>query len=86
MGARPTLTVAIPFLLPIRDNFGVGLSQFLFVIGLDAGQLGYSLKTDGNDLPRVQFAPGPYDAQLGDVGTQRHTNGSRNATTVSSGA
>src|SRR5262249_25913554 len=24
--------------------------QFLFVIGLDAGQLGYSLKTEGNEL------------------------------------
>jgi hypothetical protein len=32
---------------PSRTILGPA-SQFLFVIGLDAGQLGYSLKTEGN--------------------------------------
>jgi hypothetical protein len=35
---------------PVTPLFSVRvkLAQFLFVIGLDGGQLGYSLKTEGN--------------------------------------
>jgi hypothetical protein len=33
---------------------GLASVQFLFVIGLDAGQLGYSLKTEGNG-PVIDF-------------------------------
>jgi hypothetical protein len=37
---------------PVTPLFSVGikLAQFLFVFGLDAGQLGYSLKTRGLSL------------------------------------
>jgi hypothetical protein len=35
---------------PVTPLFSVGikLAQFLFAFALDAGQLGYSLKTEGN--------------------------------------
>src|SRR5262249_57650852 len=33
--------------------------QFLFVIGLDAGQLGYSLKTEGNELTSTAIRSRP---------------------------
>src|SRR5215475_1067760 len=47
--ATYTYRCRLPFFTPNPGQFwGRGLRQFLFVIGLDAGQLGYSLKTEGN--------------------------------------
>jgi hypothetical protein len=40
------------------SSVGIKLAQFLFAFGLDAGQLGYSLKTEGNVAVMQQASKG----------------------------